>query len=703
MTVYDSYTILNPAPGKYEADHPLVIGVNQSRVKTTINVPDIFAAGRYYFRGVNTIISGVVASDAGKPAYIEANLQDGEIGAGTLTLLSVHGVEANFPYSIKRVPLFETEIDASEIDTSGLVTKDTFNSTVARIDADIQKGDTDLRLDLDALTSRFTQLSSEVNAELDTFDESLGQIETEVKNLASEVDGYDARITNAENAASSANTVAQAASSAASAAQNTANEAKTEIAPLDAKVTQLETDVETAEVTANTAKTTADEAKTNADDAIQRAINARLEANKANDAVKLVQADLDKLEETVSTGSSDLTALTGRVTTAEGKITTLEGKATTAEADISAVKTTTAHLTDNLNQLTTSVTETKGVVDGLEVKVIDLRAEVDTLKTRTETADNDISGLQTSVSNVGAIATKAQTAASGAKSRADEAYTLAETAKSDAEGATTKANTAQSTADGVKTRVDTIEETTIPGINNRVEALQAAEETLSKSIELLSGSVKTVEENYNTLSDSVGLLTTEVGAVNSTINSTEKSVIGYESGSPSLLSPYNLGDTVALTPDQIAAFGFGTDVPHKLGWSEFSIKPVIKPPAAPGDRSFIRVTVILNQEGAGGHPETSLTATLSGTFVGDEILVWRYFHEIGLFVPYFKSEQYPYLAGAGIYPRVVSASIGGKMYTRPNFSQNVATIHIGSSASDNLSFNGGFSLNRYNVPPYFTE
>lgn len=421
MTVYDSYTILNPTPGKYEADHPLVIGVNQSRVKSTINVPEIFAAGRYYFRGVNTVISGVVAGDAGKPAYIEANLQDGEIGAGTLTLLSVHGVEANFSYSIKHVPLFETEIDASEIDTSGLVTKDTFNSTVARIDADIQKGDTDLRLDLDALTSRFTQLSSEVNAELDTFDESLGQIETEVKNLADEVDGYDARITNAENAASSANTVAQAASSAASAAQTTADEAKTSIAPLDAKVTQLAADVETAEVTANTAKTTADEAKTNADDAVQRAINARLEANKANDAVKRVQTDLDKLEETVSTGSSDLTAITDRVTTAEGKITTLEGKATTAEADISAVETTTAHLTDNLNQLTTSVTETKGKVDGLEVNVIDLTAEVGTLKNRLETADNDISGLQNSVSNVGAIATKAQNDATQAQSTANEA------------------------------------------------------------------------------------------------------------------------------------------------------------------------------------------------------------------------------------------------------------------------------------------
>lgn len=397
MTVYDSYTILNPTPGKYEADHPLVIGVNQSRVKTTINVPEIFAAGRYYFRGVNTIISGVVASDAGKPAYIEANLQDGEIGAGTLMLLSVHGVEANFPYSIKHVPLFETEVDASEIDTSGLVTKDTFNSTVARIDSDIQKGDTDLRLDLDALTSRFTQLSSEVNAELDTFDEFLGRVETEVKNLADEVDGYDARITNAENAASSANTVAQAASSAASAAQ-----------------------------------TTADEAKTNADDAVQRAINARLEANKANDAVKRVQTDLDKLEETVSTGSSDLTAITDRVTTAEGKITTLEGKATTAEADISAVETTTAHLTDNLNQLTTSVTETKGKVDGLEVNVIDLTAEVDTLKTHAETTDNDISGLQTSVSNVGAIATKAQNDATQALDDAANAMADAAAAQSTA-------------------------------------------------------------------------------------------------------------------------------------------------------------------------------------------------------------------------------------------------------------------------------
>lgn len=565
MTVYDSYTILNPAPGKYEADHPLVIGVNQSRVKTTINVPDIFAAGRYYFRGVNTIISGVVASDAGKPAYIEANLQDGEIGAGTLTLLSVHGVEANFPYSIKRVPLFETEIDASEIDTSGLVTKDTFNSTVARIDADIQKGDTANRTAIDQLTAATNQRFADVNAKLSGYDEQLGAVDTEVKNLASEVDGYSADISKAVADAADAKSVAEGAADDAATADAAAKEAQDSVAALDTRVGAVEHSVETAETTANEAKSAAQTAQTTAGEA--------------------------------------------------------------------------------------------------------------------------------------------QTSASGAKSRADEAYTLAETAQSDAEGATTKATTAQSTADGVKTRVDTIEETTIPGINNRVEALQAGEETLSKSIELLSGSVETVEENYNTLSDSVGLLTTEVGGVNSTIHSTEKSVIGYESGSPSLLSPYTLGETVALTPDQIASFGFGPDAPHKLGWSEFSIKPVIKPPPASGHRSYIRVTVTLNQDGAGGYQETSLTAILSGTFSRDEVLVWRYFHEIGLFVPYFKSLilNPGSLESAGVYPRVVSAQISGNMYTRPNFSQNVATIHISSAASDNLSFNGGFSLNRYNTPPYFSE
>ena len=122
MVNYDTYRILEVSGNKYDANHPLEIGVNQSSVKTTIIVPDIFTAGRYYFRGVNSVISGIVQTDTDRPAYIEANLKDGEIGSGTLTLLSVHGIEANFPYSIKHVPLYETDIDLSKVDTSGLVT-----------------------------------------------------------------------------------------------------------------------------------------------------------------------------------------------------------------------------------------------------------------------------------------------------------------------------------------------------------------------------------------------------------------------------------------------------------------------------------------------------------------------------------------------------------------------------------------------------
>lgn len=359
MTVYDSYTILNPAPGKYEADHPLVIGVNQSRVKTTINVPDIFAAGRYYFRGVNTIISGVVASDAGKPAYIEANLQDGEIGAGTLTLLSVHGVEANFPYSIKRVPLFETEIDASEIDTSGLVTKDTFNSTVARIDADIQKGDTDLRLDLDALTSRFTQLSSEVNAELDTFDESLGQIETEVKNLASEVDGYSTDIAKAVADAADAKSVAEGAADDAATASAEAGEAKDAVSNLGVRVTQVETDVETAETVANQAKSTADAAA-------QTAGNAQSAADEAKQVAQTNAGDIAGIIEQVNT-------IQQKDAEQDVKIGALESTTASTTETVNTLQENFNNLNDSVGNLGTAMQKAQQDIAGLEMRFDDLQ------------------------------------------------------------------------------------------------------------------------------------------------------------------------------------------------------------------------------------------------------------------------------------------------------------------------------------------
>lgn len=563
MTIYNFYTIRELAPQQHECTPDMHFGYNAGRIKNRIYLPDTFVGATYYFDGEFSNRYGTSQLDDEGHPYIDINFNNGEIGNGTVFIIAGKRY-CTFQYTLEYVNVFETEIDASEIDTSNLVTKQTFDNTVERIDNDITTGDTANRTAIDQLTAATNQRFADVNAKLSGYDEQIGAVDTEVKNLASEVDGYSTDIAKAVADAADAKSVAEGAADDAATADAAAKEAQDSVAALDTRVGAVESSVETAETTANEAKSAAQTAQTTAGEA--------------------------------------------------------------------------------------------------------------------------------------------QTAASGAKSRADEAYTLAETAKSDAEGATTKATTAQSTADSVKTRVDTIEETTIPGINNRVEALQAGEETLSKSIDLLSGSVETVEENYNTLSDSVGLLTTEVGAVNSTIHSAEKSVIGYESGSPSMVSPYSLGDTVALTPHQIAAFGFGPDVPHKLGWSEFSIKPVIKQPTAPGDRSFIRVTVTLNQGAAGGYRETSLTATLSGTFSGDEILVWRYFHEIGLLAPYFKSSRLNSdLESAGIYPRVVSAHIVGNMYTRPNFSQNVATIHISSAASDDLSFNGGFSLNRYNTPPYFSE
>lgn len=570
MTIYNFYTIRELAPQQHECTPDMHFGYNAGRVKNRIYLPDTFIGATYYFDGEYSNRYGTSQIDDEGHPYIDINFNDGEIGNGTVFIIAGKRY-CTFPYTLEYVNVHETEIDASEIDTSNLVTKQTFDNTVERIDNDILTGDTANRTAVDQLTAATNQRFADVNTKLSSYDEQIGALDTQVKNLASEVDGYSADIAKAVADAADAKSIAEGAADDAATASAEAGEAKEAVSNLGIRVTQVETDVETAETTANEAKSAAQTAQTTAGEA--------------------------------------------------------------------------------------------------------------------------------------------QTSASGAKSRADEAYTLAETAQSDAEGATEKATTAQNTADGVKTRVDTIEETTIPGINSRVEALQAGEETLNKSIELLSGSVETVEENYNTLSDSVGLLTTQVedntnniSAVNGRVSATTKSVIGYESSSPSLLSPYNLGDTVALTPDQIAAFGFGPNAPHKLGWSEFSIKPVIKPPAAPGDRSFIWVKVTLNQGAAGGYRETSLTATLSGFFMGDEILVWRYFHEIGLFVPYFKSLQQPgSLESAGTYPRVLTANIGGNMYTRPNFSQNVASIHISSAASDNLSFTGGFSLNRYNVPPYFTE
>lgn len=377
MTIYNFYTIRELAPQQHECVPDMNFGYNAGRIKNRIYLPDTFVGATYYFDGEFSNRYGTSQLDDEGHPYIDINFNDGEIGNGTVFIIAGKRY-CIFQYTLEHVNVFETEIDASEIGTSNLVTKQTFDNTVERIDNDITAGDTANRTAIDRLTAATNQRFADVNTKLSGYDEQIGAVDTEVKNLASEVDGYSTDIAKAVADAADAKSVAEGAADDAATADAAAKEAQDSVAALDTRVGAVENSVEAAETTANEAKSAAQTAQTTAGEA--------------------------------------------------------------------------------------------------------------------------------------------QTAASGAKSRADEAYTLAETAKSDAEGATTKAATAQSTADGVKTRVDTIEETTIPGINSRVEALQAGEETLSKSIELLSGSVDTVQENYNTLSDSVGLLTSEVEGVKETAN-----------------------------------------------------------------------------------------------------------------------------------------------------------------------------------------
>lgn len=372
MTIYNFYTIRELAPQQHECFPDMNFGYNAGRIKNRIYLPDTFVGATYYFDGEFSNRYGASQLDEHGHPYIDINFNNGEIGNGTVFIIAGKRY-CTFPYTLEYVNTFETEIDASEIDTSNLVTKQTFDNTVERIDNDITTGDTANRTAIDQLTAATNQQFADVNTKLSGYDEQIGAVDTEVKNLASEVDGYSTDIAKAVADAADAKSIAEGAADDAATADAAVKEVQDSVSALETRVGAVENSVETVETTANEAKSAAQTAQTTAGEA--------------------------------------------------------------------------------------------------------------------------------------------QTAASGAKSRADEAYTLAETAQSDAEGATTKATTAQSTADGVKTRVDTIEETTIPGINSRVEALQAGEETLNKSIELVSGSVETVEENYNTLSDSVGLLTTQVANV----------------------------------------------------------------------------------------------------------------------------------------------------------------------------------------------
>lgn len=368
-TIYNYYTLISPKPSQYGVFPEFKFGYNTGRVINRIYLPVRFGAAKYYFDGTHGNLEGIAQIDEHGQPYCDVNFNDGEIGVGTVTF-TANGETATLPYRLIATPVYETIVDVNDIDISGLVTEQTFNTTVAQLNQTISDGDTANRTAIDQLTAQTNQKFSDVNAQLQSAVESVGALDAQVKNLASEVDGYAADIAKAVADAADAKSVAESAADDAATADAAAKEAQDGVDALTTRVGAVENSVETAETTANEAKSAAQTAQTTAGEA--------------------------------------------------------------------------------------------------------------------------------------------QTAAASAKSRADEAYTLADTADGKADTASTAASAAQSTADGVKTRVDTIEQTTIPGINAHVEALQAGEETLNKSIELVEGEVDTLTETQNQLGDSIDLLTQQV-------------------------------------------------------------------------------------------------------------------------------------------------------------------------------------------------
>lgn len=285
MTIYNFYTIRELAPQQYECFPDMNFGYNAGRIKNRIYLPDTFVGATYYFEGEFSNRYGTSQLDDEGHPYIDINFNNGEIGNGTVFIIAGKRY-CTFQYTLEYVNVFETEIDASEIDTSNLVTKQTFDNTVERIDNDITTGDTANRTAIDQLTAATNQRFVDVNTKLSGYDEQIGAVDTEVKNLASEVDGYSTDIAKAVADAADAKSVAEGAADDAATASAEAGEAKDAVSNLGVRVTQVETGVETAETVANQAKSTADAAA-------QTAGNAQSAASAAQSAAGAAQTSAD--------------------------------------------------------------------------------------------------------------------------------------------------------------------------------------------------------------------------------------------------------------------------------------------------------------------------------------------------------------------------------------------------------------------------
>lgn len=396
MTIYNIYTIRELAPQQHECTPDMHFGYNAGRIKNRIYLPDTFVGATYYFDGEFSNRYGTSQLDDEGHPYIDINFNDGEIGNGTVFIIAGKRY-CTFRYTLEYVNVFETEIDASEIDTSNLVTKQTFDNTVERIDNDITTGDTANRTAIDQLTAATNQRFADVNTKLSGYDEEIGAVDTEIKNLASEVDGYSTDIAKAVADAADAKSIAEGAADDAATASAEAGEAKDAVLNLETRVTQVETDVESAETVANQAKSAADaaaqtagSAQSTASAAQSAAGAAQISANVAKTAADNAQSAADEAKQAAQANAGEITTIKGQVTAIQQKNTEQDGKIGTLESTTAGTTETVNTLQENFNNLNDSVGNLGTAVHSLQQSV----SALDEIKTDIEDVKEQVeSGL----------------------------------------------------------------------------------------------------------------------------------------------------------------------------------------------------------------------------------------------------------------------------------------------------------------------
>ena len=380
MTIYNYYTIRELAPQQHECIPDMNFGYNAGRIKNRIYLPDTFVGATYYFDGEYSNRYGTSQLDDEAHPYIDINFNDGETGNGTVFIIAGKRY-CTFPYTLEYVNVHETEIDASEIDTSNLVTKQTFDNTVERIDNDILTGDTANRTAIDQLTAATNQKFADVNTKLSGYDEEIGAVNAEIKNLASEVDGYSTDIAQAVADAADAKSIAESAADDAATASAEAGEAKDAVSNLGIRVTQVETDVETAETVANQAKSTAGAAAQTASTAQSIASAAQTAAGQAQTSADDAKTAADNAQSTADEAKQAAQTNAGEITTIKEQVTAIQQKDTEQDEKIGTLEDTTATTAETVNTLQENYNTLNDSVGLLTSQVDNLDTQFDALQT----------------------------------------------------------------------------------------------------------------------------------------------------------------------------------------------------------------------------------------------------------------------------------------------------------------------------------